>query len=204
MADLKKYYTKSLQRPLAEGHKFRNEFTDYLREDEQLLWSGKPKFGILFRSKDFIQVPFAAGWLYFMVSDLIMLEEGGFPNRIHPMLLLFVVVGLYMLIGRFIHEMIQRHYSYYAVTNQRVMVKSGIFSSQIQSTSLNSVASIQLIEKRSGQGSLTFETVGNLARISLLNNKANTQSAPLSFEKINEVRQVYGLITEAQSRLTPL
>jgi len=204
MADLKKYYAKSLQRPLAEGQKFRNEFTDYLREGEQLLWSGKPKFGILFRSKDFFQVPFAAVWLYFVVNDFIMTEEGGFPNRIDPMLLLFVAVGLYMLIGRFIHEMIQRHYSYYAVTNQRVIVKSGIFSSQIHSTGLNSIASIQLTEKRSGQGSLAFETVGNLASKSLLNNKANTQAAPLRFDKVKAVRQVYGLITEAQLRVTPL
>ena len=204
MANLKKYYPKSLPRSLSQAHQFQAEFTGYLREDEQLLWSGKPKLGILFRSSDLFQVPFAAVWLYLVVNDFIMTEQGSFPTKIEPMLLLFVAVGLYMLIERFIHEMIQRQYSYYAVTNQRVMVKSGVFTSQVQSTGLRSIVSIQLKERRSGQGSLTFETVSNLARKGLLNNKSNTQAAPLSFYKIADARQVFALITQAQQRLAPL
>lgn len=145
-------------------------------------------------------MPFAAVWLYLVVTSFVMTEEDAFPDRIDPMLILFVAIGLYFLIGRFTHEALQRHYSYYAVTDQRVIVKSGLFSSQLQSTWLNSIVSIQLNKKRNGQGSLKFETVGSRTNKSLFAKTSNAQTMPLRFEKIKGARQVYELITEAQSK----
>ena len=202
MADLKKYYSKPLHQPLSKPDKFKGQFADYLGEEEQLLWSGKPKTGLLFKQSDFFQAPFAAIWLYIVVTGFIVRQEGDLGSAIDPISILFVCVGLYLLIGRFIYEAIQRYYSYYALTNQRIMVNSGITSSELRSTWLNSIVGIKINERRSGEGSLTFETVGNLANNSVANlfsRKSTDQDGPLSFEKIAEVRQVYDLVTKLQS-----
>lgn len=202
MADLKKYYSKSLHQPLSEAQKFKKEFAGYLIEDEQLLWSGKPKTGLLFRQSDLFQVPFAAIWLYIVVTGFVVRQDGDLGSAVDPISILFVGVGLYLLIGRFIYEAIQRHYTYYALTNQRVMVKSGITSSQLRSTWLNSIVGIKISERRGGEGSLTFETVGNLSNnnvANLFSRKSTDRDGPLSFEKIAEVRQVYDLVTKLHS-----
>ena len=68
----------------------------------------------------------------------------------------FVLVGLYLIIGRFIVEAKQRERTYYGVTNERVLIVSGLFGRKVKSLSLRNLADVSLGEGAGGEGSISF------------------------------------------------
>lgn len=68
----------------------------------------------------------------------------------------FVLVGLYFMFGRFWFDRLLRERTYYGVTNERILIKTGVFSSTLKSLNLRSLADISLSEKSDGSGSISF------------------------------------------------
>lgn len=68
----------------------------------------------------------------------------------------FVLVGLYLIFGRFIVEAKQRERTYYGVTSERVLIVSGLFGRKVKSVSLRNLADLSLSEGASGEGSISF------------------------------------------------
>jgi hypothetical protein len=96
----------------------RQEIVLELSGGERLLWSGRPRQGILFRSSDITQIPFALFWTGFALYwESLMAPSGqlfmilwGVP---------FIVVGLHILIGRFVWDRWVRSKTYYGLTDHR-------------------------------------------------------------------------------------
>jgi Bacterial PH domain len=72
--------------------------------------------------------------------------------------LFFVVVGLYLIAGRFFVDAMQRARTFYAVTSERIIITSGLFSRTVRSVDLKTLGEMSLSERRDGSGSIVFGT----------------------------------------------
>ncbi len=103
----------------------------------------------------------------------------------------FILIGIYLLIGRFLYDMWLRQDTYYGVTNFRILIQSGIFGRSLKSISLTNLPEIILTRKESGRGTISFgqdKTYGE-----------SQYTAP-KFEMISDVRNVHQLIFDARQK----
>ena len=128
-----------------------------LGSGERLLWSGQPRQGVVFRTSEIFMTPFALMWggfAFFWEWEVIRA-----PNT-PPFFMLwgipFVLVGIYLIVGRFFVEAKQRERTYYGVTNERIIIVSGLFSRKVKSLNLRTLADLTLSENSNGEGSISF------------------------------------------------
>ena len=86
-----------------------------LGSSEKLLWSGRPQQRVLFRGSDAFLIPFSLLWCGFAVfwEASVIANETPFFFRLWG--IPFVLVGLYMVFGRFIVEAKQRKNTFMAL-----------------------------------------------------------------------------------------
>ena len=165
---------------------------------EFLLWSGQPRQGIFLRATDAYLIPFSLLWCGFAIfwETGVIYSEAPFFFRLWG--IPFVLIGLYMVIGRFFVDWKQRAKTYYGVTNERVIIVSGIFSKQVKSMNLKTLFNISLDEKSNGSGTITF---GLSIPNSSWNNspffRRNEPEVPC-FDSIQDVKKVYEIIRNAE------
>lgn len=133
-----------------------------LDSGEKLLWFGMPKQGILLRGSDIFMIPFSLLWGGFAIFWEIMAlaipdEKAGPVAIVFPLFgIPFVLVGLYMIFGRFIYDSKKRSKTIYGLTDQRAIIVSGIFSRGVKSLNLKSISDVSLSEKSDKSGTITF------------------------------------------------
>jgi membrane protein implicated in regulation of membrane protease activity len=105
------------------------EFEPRLRPGERLLWVGHPDSRVLFAPADAYLVPFSVIWCVVLGVILTQFLASGSRQQgelaYQVVLWLFVIVGLYMLVGRFIYKRIRNASTRYAVTTQRALILIG-------------------------------------------------------------------------------
>ena len=102
-------------------------------------------------------IPFSLLWCGFAIfweSSVLNAEKA--PTFFAFWGLPFVAMGIYMVIGRFFVEARQRASTFYAVTEERVLIVSGLLSRTVKSLNLRTLSDISLSEKGSGEGTITF------------------------------------------------
>lgn len=171
-----------------------------LTAGEHLMWSGRPKNGIVFRAKDVYMVPFSILWCGFAIHWTFSVMSSGAPLSFWIFGFVFVCVGLYFVFGRFIYDMIIRSRTYYGLTNQRVLIITG--TNKIKSIDLKGIAEINIAEKKDKSGTITFgSTQVESSWMSMGDWTGNlTRSIP-RFELIENVRQVFEMAREVQKKL---
>ena len=68
----------------------------------------------------------------------------------------FVLVGLYLIVGRFFFEAKQRAHTFYAVTNERILIVTGVFNRKVKSLNLRTLSDISLTEGKNNEGTISF------------------------------------------------
>jgi hypothetical protein len=181
----------------------------YLEQDENLIWSGKPRSGIVFRSSDIFMIPFSLMWGGFAIVWEIMAiaipkDEAGPVAIIFPLFgIPFVIAGLYLIFGRFIVDARQRDKTYYGITNQRIIIISGIFSQNIQSLNLKTLSDISISEKTDGTGTITFGPTNPMSFwFSGTAWPGSGRYSSPSFSMIENAKQVYDTIRSTQNTLS--
>jgi hypothetical protein len=124
---------------------------------ERVLWMGRPGGGLRFTMQDWFVIPFSVVWLG--IASTIFLGDGFHQAEPFPFVFmpaLFLAVGLYMLVGRFLLDIWLRSNTGYAITNQRaVIVRTGLWPTN-RSIGLNSHMEMNMVERPDGSGTIRF------------------------------------------------
>jgi hypothetical protein len=133
------------------------DFMDRLLRDEKIVWSGRPAQGLLLTGRDAFLIPFSLFWggfIIFWETNALTQAKGqtffalwGIP---------FVLVGLYLIVGRFLFDAWIRRGMSYAVTNKRILIlRSGPFG-KFTAVPIDRLPDASLSEGRNGRGTIRF------------------------------------------------
>jgi hypothetical protein len=177
-----------------------NIFQSELSSSKKLIWNGQPLTGIRLRKQDAFLIPFSLLW-----GGFAIFWEWGVINSKAPFFFRlwgvpFVLIGLYLIFGRFFVDAKPREKIFYGLTNERIIIISGIFSRNVRSLNLKTLSEINLDEKPDGSSTIAFGAIYlPKARWASSGWPGANRYAPPSFESIERVKEVYELIRRAQN-----
>ena len=176
----------ALQRQLAAG--------------EQVLWQGRPRQGLMLRSSDAYLIPFSLLWCGFAIFwewNVIRLDA---PLLFKLLGIPFVLVGLYIVAGRFVTDARRRARTHYALTTERILIASGPNSKNIQSLSLRHLPDITLEEHANGTGTISLGNMHNAYshQTTVWDAKPGMHASTPQLEGIANALHVFQLIRDAQ------
>jgi hypothetical protein len=172
-----------------------------LDRGERQLWSGVPRQGVLLRPADVFMIPFSLLW-----GGFAFFWEGTvFSSGAGPFFELwgipFVAVGLYVIVGRFFVDARRRARTTYAVTSDRIIINTGIFSPTQKSLNVKTLTDVTLQERPNGTGTITFGPTYPMAAMTAGFAWPGLPQVP-SFEMIPDAKRVYAIIRDAQQAST--
>ena len=133
-----------------------DELSAYLDPGEKLLWTGRPVQGIVFTPLDWYFIPFSVVWFGFV----LYIFWQGLSKTPEPMgtvmSVLFVGIGIYLLVGRFLADSFYRSRLVYGVTDRRAIIASGILQRSAQSIDLSSLSGLKREDRADGSGTILF------------------------------------------------
>ena len=124
------------------------EIKPHLNPDERLLWSGRPKSGIVFRRSEILLIPFSVLWTGLAIFIVWHIEFAG--------ALIFVAIGIYLIFGRFWVDSKIRSKTHYGLTDTRIIIISSLFRPTIQNHFLVKLPKMTVSEKSDGSGTITL------------------------------------------------
>jgi hypothetical protein len=174
-----------------------------LAPGERLLWSGRPRGGVVFTATDAYRIPFSLLFLGVSVFWQVLAFAWGGDLFFALTGLPFLFFGIYMNFGRFPLDARRRNRTYYALTDRRVIIVSGLVGREVQSLSLRNLPNLVLDAKPDGSGTITFGDKNPLtAMYGSFYGKVFLGPGVPAFEMIENARYVYELILQAQMELT--
>jgi hypothetical protein len=185
------------------------EVQDVLAPGERLLWHGRPKQGFALRGLDAVLIPFSIIWtcgiLYFYITALS--DSGGL--LLFAVLSPFLLIGLYLLAGRFRLDARLRANTYYALTSQRIIVITEGRSRRVHTIKLDQIVDVQLTHRADGTGTLEFPTSHFYVSLVLMPGYnrslpwASMVHIPPAFEMIADGKKVSELIQQLRAGVPP-
>ncbi len=133
-----------------------------LSAGESLIWTGKPNPRVIFHSSDWFVVPFSLLWGGFAILWEAGVSGagpwGGKSRWDFGMLwgIPFVVIGQYMIWGRFFYNAWRKRRIVYALTNERVITIVTPPQARVISAYLRSLPGIEKEFRSDGIGTLKF------------------------------------------------
>ena len=127
-----------------------------LSSGENVLWSGQPRQGVIVRGSDAFMIPFSLMWGGFAIFWEFSVLTSNAPAFFVLWGIPFVLVGLYLIVGRFFFEAKQRTHTFYAVTNERILIVSGVFTRKVKSLNFRTLSDLSLTEGKDNEGSISF------------------------------------------------
>lgn len=168
-----------------------------LEEGEDLIWYGRPRPGLVLGKRDLLLIPFSALWAGFAFFWEGSVFTSNAPVFFRLWGIPFVLVGCYLLFGRFFHDAWRRSRVLYALTSQRVLILAPGSQISLELTALNE---IRTDLGRDGRGSIAFgpETSPFMRRdFGIWSGKP----AVPTFEMIENVQTVFTEIRRAQKQV---
>lgn len=167
---------------------------------ERLLWAGRPKTGIIFRSSDIFLIPFSIMWCGFAVLWESSALSDGAPFFFAIWGIPFVCMGLYVTIGRFFYDRQLRAETIYGITSNRIIIKSGVFKKKVTALNISTLQNLTIDEKADGSGSIKLAADNTPFSGLDIRGWPGTKQAP-ELELIPDVRSVFILIQQQQQQI---
>src|SRR5215475_1038373 len=122
----------------------------YLLSGENIYWAGMPDPKVIFHSDDWSAIPFSLLWTGFFVfweGDALRLwhftKSADHPDAFMVLWgIPFLIVGNYLVWGRFVFDAWIKRRTYYAVTNRRVFILQEGWSTKTSAQFLDSIPNI--------------------------------------------------------------
>ena len=171
-----------------------------LLSGERIIWRGEPSQGIRFHAQDWFVIPFSLLWLGLVLTIFTSTpaDAAGSDPAFGFILPFFIIIGLWMLCGRFLVDMLLRNGTEYALTNRRAIIEGGLVRRSTRSINLAAAPEIRLQESGNGRGTIEF---GNSPGFPFMMYRgwpgASRFQAP-AFELIDDAKSVYAMILDAQ------
>jgi hypothetical protein len=132
-------------------------FAERLLREEKVIWRGRPQQGLMLTSRDATLIPVSLVWGGFMVFwESSVLRNPNSPTFMALFGGLFLLIGLFLTIGRFFVDAWIRAGVLYALTNRRILILRSRPSINFQSVSLDHLPAATLDETSRGRGSIRF------------------------------------------------
>lgn len=171
-----------------------------LTSGERVLWRGAPGRGLRLQMQDWFAVPFAAIWLGLVLSFFFVGEagQGADDPSFNFILPFFILIGVWMLVGRFIVDMIVRSRTEYVLTDRRAVIEAGLMRRSTRSVNLSATPEIRLQEGRNGRGTIEFGSGSPFGMMFPRGWPGVAQHISPAFELIDDAQSVYAMIITAQ------
>jgi hypothetical protein len=142
-------------------------------------------------------IPFSilwAGFAFFWEGTVL---RGGAPTFFALWGIPFVLVGLYVTVGRFFYDAAQRGKTEYGVTDQRIIIDGP--RGTLTSLELGTLGEVTLSTKGDGSGTIMFGP-SNLMTTMYAGTPWPGLKLPPTFDLIPDARRVYEIIRECRPR----
>jgi hypothetical protein len=138
------------------------DFQGRLLPGERIQWTGAPPAGLLLTGRDAFMIPFSLMWGGFAIFwewGVVTGMGKGHPAPDFFMLwgVPFVLIGLYMIAGRFFVDAWIRGATTYALTSQRVLIMRTAPTFKFTALSLDRLPELSLSERQDGRGTIRFQ-----------------------------------------------
>jgi hypothetical protein len=163
---------------------------------ERLLWWDMPQQGVRLRPADALMVPFSLMWAGFAFYWEGLALRDGTPVFARLWGIPFVLVGIYVVIGRFFHDAWRRRRIVYGLTTQRVIIAS---PGETRTLDLAGLGEISLREAMNGTGSVVFGPEPNMFARRDIGPWSGKPAVP-TFEGIKDARRVFSTLRTAQQQ----
>lgn len=152
-------FTKKYHNQFVSNEKIEN----LINENERIIWRGRPKKISFILNKILSMTPFAILWLAFDATfiTLMVLNVGRLPTPIIIFLVIFFafhLIPVWLWISRIIFAWREYRFTEYAITDRRVLVKTGIVAAGYLSFYYNEIRNIEMhigiIDRLTGVGDI--------------------------------------------------
>lgn len=173
------------------------EIRPELEPGERVLWAGQPRQGLRLDWSDLYSIPF--GLFFFGFS--VFWTAGAYQGS--PIFALFgvpfLIAGAYIAFGRFFVEAQQRARTYYAVTDRRALIVSGLLNRTVKSLDLATLHDVSVTERKNGTGTVDFGSTSGLERrMGSFGSFGFNAMNDNSFQLVERPREVYKVVLEAK------
>ena len=190
------------------------ELQKELGSGESLLWSGQPQGKVIFHRQDWFGIPFSLMWGGFAIFwEMGVTGLWGNSGSSHPAPgffvlwgIPFVVIGQYLIWGRFLYAGWKKTRTYYGVTDKRVLVLNAGTSRRVTDAYFSNIDSVSLTTRSDGIGTIEFgpetdpQSSWGFSSRSRRGNQFGIDLSRLAFFDIDDARSVYQLIQSQRER----
>lgn len=185
---------------------------------ESLLWAGQPSRKVIFHPRDIVSIPFSLMWggfaIFWELGVTGSLNSSGAhaaPGWFALWGIPFVLIGQYMIWGRFLYTAWRKGSTHYGVTNRRILVLNTAPSRKLTDRSLRNLDSISITTRTDGIGTIELVSDALTTTESMWGswgwrNRRNSNqldidlSSPIFYD-IPDARDVYRLVQEQREKL---
>lgn len=172
-----------------------------LAPGERVLWHGRPPQGLLLRRADAWLIPLPCAAIFnvlHLLKTSAQMEDRAEMGFLVVWGLLFVLVGLYLMLGRFWVDAYLRARTCYVLTHERLLLAGGWSGRQIKSLPLRNLPQITLTLHASGGGVIQLGSENRTFWSACPPGWPNAPLQPDALELADDAQRVFHLIQSAQ------
>jgi hypothetical protein len=179
-------------------------FFSELMPGETIEWSGQPNPSVIFHREDWLSIPASLMWggfalVWFLLAIGVLHDGSGKDfsgSVVFPLFgSVFVLVGQYLIWGRFVYEWWKKKRTYYALTSRRVLIVEEVFGRKTSSAMLEPMLLIEKRVRKDGIGIISF---GGPVRMKFQIGSNHYQPKYPTFYDVNDADALYNMALRLQ------